>query len=285
MPMFSIFKNIFSSKSAFDRTSALSELEEALIVSDAGMETVGEILGQMKKAKFSSSEEMRSVLMSLLTGIFAEIPAPRDIMSGDGMKAIMFLGVNGTGKTTTLAKLAHHLKLQGKRVMVAAGDTFRAAAIEQLAEWCKRIDVPLVKQKQFSDSSSVIFDALTAGLAQQYDYLLIDTAGRMHTNDDLMRELEKIDRTILKKIPESSLFRLMAVDSQTGQNSFLQAQKFGALFRLDGFILTKLDSGFKGGIALRIARELKLPILFRTSGESIGDIATFNSGAYIESLF
>ncbi len=283
--MFSIFKRIFNSKAPFDREGALSELEEALIVSDTGPDTVGDIVGIMKKTKFSSFEEMRAALLVLLTDIFKAVPAPRDIMSGNGMKAIMFLGVNGTGKTTTLAKLGHYLKSQGKKVMVAAGDTFRAAAIEQLAEWCKRIDVPIVKQKQFSDSSSVIFDAITAGLTQVYDYLLIDTAGRMHTNDDLMRELEKIDRTILKKIPESSLFRLMAVDSQTGQNSFLQAQKFGKLFKLDGIILTKLDSGFKGGIALRIARELKLPILFRTNGESIGDIATFDSAAYIESLF
>ncbi len=285
MGMFNIFSGLFKKKGTFQIDKIVEELEEALITADVGFETSQEIIRIIRKKKSLSYEDLRTNLNGVITALFQDVPIPIDMMEMTGMSIIMMIGVNGTGKTTTLAKMAHILKRKGKKVIIAAGDTFRAAAIEQLQEWCHRLDIPLIKQKQFADSSSVIFDAISSGEAQKADYILIDTAGRMHTNDDLIRELEKMDRTILKKIHEKSFFRILVIDSQTGQNSFQQVQKFSSLFKIHGIVLTKVDSGFKAGMVLRIIRELKIPILFKTTGESINDILPFNPAEYIRTLF
>lgn len=279
------FSGLFRKKMDFQVDEALEELEEALIVSDTGAETTREIIDKLRKRKITDGECLRTELVGVVSSYFMGIHNPHAIEQRENFTVILMFGVNGSGKTTTLAKFANMLKERGKSVILAAGDTFRAAAIEQLEEWSRRINVPLIKQKQYSDSAAVIHDAIKSAQVQGVDFVLADTAGRMHTNQDLMRELEKIDKTVTKLVEQDRILRLMAIDSQTGQNSFLQAQKFSSQFKIDGLILTKMDSGFKAGNAIRIARELKIPILYTAYGEQIGDIALFDKEKFIRSLF
>jgi fused signal recognition particle receptor len=281
----SLLSGIFRKKSEFQIDQAIEELEEALLVSDAGSETTREIIEQARKKRIKDRNGFRSVLVDIISSYFSDIQDPEAIENRSPPAVVLMFGVNGSGKTTTLAKLAKMLKEKGKTVVLAAGDTFRAAAIEQLEEWSRRIDVPIIRQKQSSDSAAVIHDAIKSAQVQNIQFVLADTAGRMHTNQDLMRELEKINRTVLKLVGEDRIIRLMTIDSQTGQNSFLQVQKFSSQFRIDGVILTKLDSGFKAGSAIRIAKELRIPILYTTQGEQIGDITPFDKGRFVQSLF
>jgi fused signal recognition particle receptor len=196
----------------------------------------------------------------------------------------MMVGVNGTGKTTTTGKLAAHFRAQGRTVLLCAADTFRAAAIEQLEVWAQRSDVPIIKTKQGGDPSAALYDACTAAKARNTDILIADTAGRLHTKSDLMKELDKMRRTAEKLVPGAPHQTLLVMDATTGQNGLTQARLFTEAARVTGIVLTKLDGTAKGGIVLAIATELKLPVVYAGVGEKIEDIIPFDSTAFIDSL-
>ena len=283
--MFGLLGKLFARKSeSFDREAAMAEIEELLITADTGTDTVKEIIKQLKRVSPRSMDELKDRLREFLLSFVPRNDPVGPLLEGKGLKIVLFVGVNGTGKTTSLAKIANLLALSGKRVLVAAADTFRAGAIEQAAVWCDRLGLTLVRKEQGSDAAAVVFDAVRKAIAEKFDVLLVDTAGRMHTNEDLMREMEKLDRTAAKAGGGASVLRYIVVDGQTGQNVFRQVKEFSELFPLTGIILTKIDSGFKAGIILRIARELELGVAYGTNGEDISDIRPFMWKEFIDSL-
>jgi len=264
----------------------LDELEEALIASDVGMKTASLVLADLKERfrrnELSSPVQVRERLKQVLFEILAERPASLSLRGAPSV--ILVVGVNGTGKTTTIGKLAHRLQGEGKKVMLAAADTFRAAAAEQLMVWGERNGVPVVKHKEGADPSAVVFDALAAAKARGMDVLIVDTAGRLHTKSNLMEELMKIQRILARELPGAPHETLFVLDATTGQNAFAQAKTFHQTIGVTGIVLTKLDGTPKGGIVFAINKELGLPVKFIGIGEGIEDLKDFDPREFVEAL-
>ena len=266
----------------------LDDLEEVLITSDLGVKTTGLLLqkvaDKIKRRELSNPEKLREHLREEIRNILALPSSPWD-MATNRPFVIMVIGVNGVGKTTTIGKLAHELKQNGRRVMLVAADTFRAAAIEQLALWGERVDVPVIRQKSGSDPSAVAFDAMDAAASREIDVVLIDTAGRMHTKVNLMEELKKVQRVIQKKIPDAPHEVLLVLDASTGQNALSQVRLFKDEMGITGLILTKLDGTAKGGIIVAITEELQLPVRYIGIGEGLDDLRPFDPDEFAKALF
>jgi fused signal recognition particle receptor len=270
-------------KAKRDREDILSDIEELLITSDFGIEFTTDLIDDLKRGFSSSeSEDIVPLLRETIKGrMTREIP-PFD---RDTITVLLIFGVNGTGKTTTTGKLAAFLKNQGSSVLVAAADTFRDAAIEQLEVWSNRAGVPLIKQYQGSDPGAVVFDACDAAHSRGVDFLIIDTAGRLHNKERLMEELVKIGSILDRKLPDAQRIKLLTLDATTGQNGVSQADLFNQYLGVDGIILTKLDSSAKGGIACAISGRLHIPIYYAGLGEGIDDLVSFDVDEYLKSLF
>jgi fused signal recognition particle receptor len=266
--------------------SFLDELEEALIASDVGMKTASLVLTDLKERskrnELSSPVQVRERLKQVLFEILAERPASLSLTGAPSV--ILVVGVNGTGKTTTIGKLAHRLKGEGKKVMLAAADTFRAAAAEQLMIWGERNGVPVIKHKEGADPGAVAFDAIAAAKARGMDVLIVDTAGRLHTKSNLMEELKKVQRIIARELPGAPHETLFVLDATTGQNAFAQAKTFHQEIGVTGIVLTKLDGTPKGGIVFAINKELGLPVKFIGIGEGIEDLKDFDPREFVEAL-
>ena len=266
--------------------SFLDELEEALIASDVGMKTASLVLTDLKERfkrnELSSPVQVRERLKQVLFEILAERPASLSLTGAPSV--ILVVGVNGTGKTTTIGKLAHRLKGEGKQVMLAAADTFRAAAAEQLMIWGERNGVPVIKHKEGADPGAVAFDALAAAKARGTDVLIVDTAGRLHTKSNLMEELKKVQRILARELPGAPQETLFVLDATTGQNAFAQAKTFHQEIGVTGIVLTKLDGTPKGGIVFAINKELGLPVKFIGIGEGIEDLKDFDPREFVEAL-
>jgi len=267
--------------------SALEELEMSLIASDIGVTTAEEIVSTLreraKRQQIRDGAELKDLLKEQLKAILdEERRSPQAVTTPP--EVILLVGVNGTGKTTTSGKLAAHLRSLGKTVLLCAADTFRAAAIEQLEVWSERSGVEIIKSRQGGDPSAVLFDALQAAKARGNDFLIVDTAGRLHTKNNLMAELDKMRRTTQRLIPDAPHEVLLVMDATTGQNGLQQARLFTESAGVTGIVLTKLDGTAKGGIAVAIARELNLPVRYVGIGEKIDDLLPFDSGAFVDSL-
>jgi len=267
--------------------SALEELEMSLIASDIGVNTASEIVSTLreraKRQQIRDGAELKDLLKAQLKALLDEQQrSPRSVAAPP--EVILLVGVNGTGKTTTSGKLAAHLRVQGKTVLLCAADTFRAAAIEQLEVWSQRSGVELIKSRQGGDPSAVLFDSLNAAKARDIDFLIVDTAGRLHTKNNLMAELEKMRRTTQRLVPDAPHEVLLVMDATTGQNGLQQARLFTESAGVTGIVITKLDGTAKGGIAVAIARELQLPVRYVGVGEKIDDLLPFDSGAFVDSL-
>ncbi|RMG66691.1 MAG: signal recognition particle-docking protein FtsY [Calditrichaeota bacterium] len=266
----------------------LDELEEILISGDVGVDTalalIERVKKRVKKEKYMDTEDLLRILKSEFASLF---PRPSEARATSNSKpfVILVVGVNGTGKTTSIARLAHLYKKQGKQVLLAAADTFRAAAIEQLQVWADRLGVECIKHKSGSDPSAVVFDALQAARARGTDVVIIDTAGRLHTKVNLMEELKKIRRVIQKVIPDAPHQVLLVLDATIGQNSISQARQFLEAVGVNGIVLTKLDGTAKGGAVLGIAHQLKVPVLYVGLGEGLEDFAEFDPESFVEGLF
>ncbi|MBT9329631.1 signal recognition particle-docking protein FtsY [Paracidobacterium acidisoli] len=267
--------------------AALEDLEMSLIASDIGVTTAAEIIERLrdrgKRQGIRNGAELKDLLREHLKQILDEQQRPVAKVAAPP-EVIMMVGVNGTGKTTTSGKLAAWYRAQAKTVLMCAADTFRAAAIEQLEVWGERSGVEIVRTKQGGDPSAVLFDALQAAKSRHNDVLIVDTAGRLHTKNSLMAELDKMRRTTQRIIPDAPHEVLLVMDATTGQNGLQQARLFTESAGVTGIVLTKLDGTAKGGIAIAIARELKLPVRFVGVGEKIEDILPFDSGAFVDSL-
>ncbi len=267
----------------------LEELETRLLVADVGVEATQDIIqdltGRVARRQLSDAEALMDALRSDMQAILEPCSQPLRIPEDVRPYVILMVGINGAGKTTTIGKLANRLQSRGLKVMLAAGDTFRAAAIEQLQSWGKRNDVPVVSQHQGADSASVIFDALKSAQSRGFDVLIADTAGRLHTQDNLMDELKKIKRVMGKIDPEAPHETMLVVDAGTGQNALNQAREFNDSVGLTGITLTKLDGTAKGGIIFAIAKQLELPIRFIGVGEGIENLREFQAGEFVEALF
>ena len=266
----------------------LDELEEILITSDLGVKTTGLLLrkvaDKVKRKELSDPARLMEHIREEIRGVLS-VEAPVLDYRAHKPTVIMIVGVNGTGKTTTTGKLANQLKLQGLKPMLVAGDTFRAAAVEQLSIWGERVGVPVIKQKSGSDPSAVVFDALDAAVSRDIDVVLMDTAGRMHTKVNLMEELKKIHRVINKKMPDAPHEVFLVLDASTGQNALSQAKLFKEQIGLTGLILTKLDGTAKGGIIAAICDELQIPVRYIGIGESLDDLRPFDPEEFTNALF
>ena len=284
---FSKLKNIFTSKSKIDDT-IYEELEDLLIQSDIGFDMTAKLINQLEKEvkvkKISETSEVYEILKRLMSDFLLSQDS-KLVLKEDKINVILIVGVNGVGKTTTIGKLALKYKKMGKKVLLGAGDTFRAAAVEQLEEWAKRADVDIVKGKEGADPASVVFDTLSRAEQIKADVVIIDTAGRLHNKSNLMRELEKINNIIKKKIGEQEYESLLVIDGTTGQNGLNQAKEFNSVTELTGFIVTKLDGTAKGGIVFAVSEELKKPIKFIGLGEKIDDLIEFNSKNFVDAIF
>lgn len=267
----------------------LERLEEILITSDLGVSTTMDILDYLRKKLKSGSiqtpEELQQELINKINGILAEVDKPLTVGKDAGLGVIMLVGVNGTGKTTACGKIAKMFKEDQKKVVIAAADTFRAAAIEQLDVWAERAGVPIIKHAHGADPAAVVFDGCTAAKARHSDILLIDTAGRLHTKSNLMEELRKIGRVLDREASDCPREILLVLDATTGQNALQQAKIFAEAVPLSGIILTKLDGTAKGGIVITLADEMKLPVKLIGVGEGIDDLRTFHAGDFVKALF
>lgn len=277
---------IFSGFSSID-DDFYEELEETLIMADLGINTTTAILDNLrKKVKENKIKEPSDCRQLLINSMKEQMILKETAYEFVDKKSIVLLiGVNGVGKTTSVGKLAGQLKDQGKKVMVAAADTFRAAAIEQLTEWAHRANVEIIAQKEGSDPAAVIYDAVTAAKARNVDVLICDTAGRLHNKKNLMEELKKINRVIDREYPDAYRETLVVLDGTTGQNALAQAREFNEVAALTGIILTKLDGTAKGGIAIAIQSELGIPVKYIGIGEKIDDLQKFNAEDFINALF
>jgi fused signal recognition particle receptor len=269
----------------------LKQLESALLSADLGVRTTREVLVALRQqVNEHKLEEPGALKRELKNQILKILTAPSANSNSDGKlndepRVLFVVGVNGTGKTTTIGKLTNRLKKEGASVILCAADTFRAAAIEQLEVWARRSGVELIKQKPGADPSAVVFDALSAARARAADVVIVDTAGRLHTKSNLMAELDKMKRTAAKVIPGAPHDVLLVLDATTGQNGLNQAREFWSHAGVTGIVLTKLDGTAKGGIVVAIARELNLPIRFVGTGERIDDLVPFDAQTYVNSLF
>ena len=270
-----------------DNEDFYEELEELLVMADVGAATAENVVKGLRKMtwerRFRHGDEARAGLVELLTKL---------LNVGDtGLKldtkpsVILMVGVNGVGKTTTIGKLAHQLKEQGKKVLLCAGDTFRAAAAEQLGIWAERSGADIVRHEEGSDPAAVVYDSICAAKARKADVVIIDTAGRLHNKQNLMNELNKIRRIIDRELPEADVETLMVLDATTGQNGLIQAKQFLETSGLTGIVLTKLDGTAKGGIVFAIANELKLPVKYVGVGEGMDDLIPFDATNFVEALF
>jgi fused signal recognition particle receptor len=264
----------------------LDELEEILITSDMGVETTMDIIEYIKsetrKRKLEDTSEIKDVIKEYLVNMLEEHEEKEE---ADGQRVILIVGVNGVGKTTSIGKIAYRLKQSGKSVIVAAADTFRAAAVEQLKEWCKRANVDIVASEQGSDPGAVIFDAIQAAKARKMDVLICDTAGRLHNKVNLMNELSKISKIVNKEFSGAKIDVYLVIDATTGQNGLIQAKLFAETCNINGLILTKLDGTAKGGIAFPIVNELKVPIKYVGVGEKIDDLQEFDAKDFVNAIF
>lgn len=262
------------------------ELEETLILSDIGAKTSEDIVSglrqRVKEQKLTTPDEVRGALKEMIKEMLGE-DSPLDLSTTPSV--VLVIGVNGVGKTTAIGKLSHQLKNDGKRVLVAAADTFRAAAIDQLNVWTDRAGVEIIKHNEGSDPAAVVYDALDAAKSRHADVVIIDTAGRLHNKVNLMNELSKISRIVHQKAEGCALEVLIALDATTGQNAVSQARAFNEAADITGIILTKLDSSAKGGIVISIANELKVPVKLVSVGEKIDDIQPFIAHDFVEALF
>ena len=269
------------------------DLEELLIESDVGYETAEQLTDALrdeaKLQKAKSRDDLKKVIVEKMVELYDQNgDSENEKLShhDDGKTNIyLFVGVNGAGKTTTIGKLAKRLKDEGKSVLLAAADTFRAGAVEQLVEWGKRVDVPVVTSKEQADPASVVYDATKRAIDEHVDYLLVDTAGRLQNKKNLMNELEKIERTIKKLAPDEPTETLLVLDGSTGQNALLQAKDFDKTTKLTGLVLTKLDGSSKGGVVLAIRNEMKLPVKLVGLGEKASDLTDFDAADYAVGLF
>ncbi|MFA6816582.1 MAG: signal recognition particle-docking protein FtsY [Lentisphaeria bacterium] len=265
------------------------KLEAALISTDLGVSVTTKLIKTLKdqyeRGLIKTSEDIISMSKKMLLEILLK-DAPATIHENpDGPTVILFVGVNGSGKTTSIAKLAHYLTSQGKSVLLGAGDTFRAAGVTQLQIWAKRLKCPVVGGKQGSDAAAVAFDAIKAGISKKVDYVLIDTAGRQHTRSDLMAELNKIKRIISKALPSAPHETWLTIDASIGSNALTQAHEFGKVFPISGLILTKLDGTGKGGVVIAIRNELGYPVFFTGLGETEKDLQPFDPELFVNALF
>jgi fused signal recognition particle receptor len=267
--------------------TSLDELEVVLLRADIGGTTARTIIENLRQRALrhgiESGEELKRLLKLELKQVLDNVATP-DVHPAEKPEVVMMVGVNGTGKTTTTGKLAAFWRGQGKSVLLCAADTFRAAAIEQLEVWAARSEVPVIKTKTGGDPSAALFDACSAAKARGTEILIVDTAGRLHTKTDLMKELDKMRRTAEKQVPGAPHQTLLVMDATTGQNGLEQARLFTEAARVTGIVLTKLDGTAKGGIVLAIATELKLPVKYVGVGEKMEDILPFDSAAFVESM-
>jgi len=259
-----------------------------LIRSDIGpaftYELIEKMKDQVKRKELSRADLLKKILRETMKEILTKQERPREI-SPAGIYTIMVVGVNGTGKTTTIGKIAYDLKNRGERVLLVAADTFRAAAIEQLETWSRRAEAPLIKQKPNADPAAVVFDAIQAAKAGKGRVIIIDTAGRLHTKLNLMEELKKMKRIVARELPGGPQEILLVVDATTGQNGLVQARMFKEEIGVTGIVLTKLDGTAKGGIIVRIVKELDIPIRYVGVGEGLEDLQPFDGDAFVEALF
>lgn len=260
------------------------ELEEILIASDVSVTTAEEVVEKVKKQAISEKLKDGEYVTDLLRKILTETLQESEVEPPQYPCVIMLVGVNGVGKTTTVGKLAHYFLKQGKTVTVAAADTFRAAASEQLSVWAERAKVRIVKHEEGSDPSAVIFDAVSSAKAKKTDVVIVDTAGRLHVKENLMNELRKMDRVVSREYPEADFMKLLVLDATTGQNAVNQARVFDEAVELDGIVLTKLDGTAKGGFVFSLSAELSLPVIFAGVGEKIDDLEFFDSESFVEAI-
>ncbi|WP_167956679.1 signal recognition particle-docking protein FtsY [Anaerosporobacter faecicola] len=278
--------NIFKGFSSIDE-DFYEELEEILIMADLGINTTTAIIENLQeKVKEQKIKEPSQCKQLLIDSIKEQMSVDETAYEFENQKSIiLMIGVNGVGKTTSVGKLAGQLKDNGKKVMVAAADTFRAAAIEQLTAWANRANVEIISQQEGSDPAAVVYDAVTAAKARDVDVLLCDTAGRLHNKKNLMEELRKISRVIDREYPEAHKETLVVLDGTTGQNALAQAKQFSEVAEINGIILTKLDGTAKGGIAIAIQSELGIPVKYIGIGEKIDDLQKFNADEFVNALF
>ena len=264
----------------------LAELEDALILADIGAYTASEAIDELRKQSKRKNLQTKEAVIDCLTRILADKMAPNDgLKLATKPSVILVVGVNGVGKTTSIGKLGAKLAAEGKKVLFAAGDTFRAAAADQLAIWAKRAGVDIVRHAEGADPSAVIFDALTAAKARNVDVVICDTAGRLHNKENLMKELEKMHRVIARELPDASVETLLVLDATTGQNAISQAEGFNSVTKLTGLILTKLDGTAKGGIAIHISSAMSIPVKFIGVGEQIDDLLEFDACEFTRAFF
>ncbi len=283
-----VFKQV---SSLFSRYTAIDddlydELEEILITSDVGVETTEAILERLqdtvKEEKLTEPEQAKDALMRILAESIGEGEA---LNLSTTPSVVLVIGVNGVGKTTSIAKIANLLKKDGKRVMIAAADTFRAAAIDQIAVWADRVGVELIRGAEGSDPASVVYDAANAAKSRGADVLIVDTAGRLHNKKNLMDELSKIDRVLTRELPNAARETLLVLDATTGQNAVIQAKEFKSAADITGLVLTKLDGTAKGGIVFSIKEELSIPVKFICVGEQVDDLQSFVAEDFVRALF
>ncbi len=264
----------------------LEELEEILIMSDIGVETATEIISKLrnriKLEKITDEQGVKNALKEEMQKILDKVPNELELKTKPAV--ILVVGVNGVGKTTSIGKIANNLRKQGKKVVVAAADTFRAAAVEQLEIWAKRADVDIVKKNEGSDPASVVYDAIKITKEKNADVLICDTAGRLHTKKYLMDELLKIGKVIEKELPDAEKETLMVIDSTTGQNAIIQVKAFKEVVPITGLVLTKLDGTAKGGVVIGIVNENSIPVKFVGVGEKIDDMEVFNSKDFVDAI-
>jgi len=291
--LFSRIAKAVVGKSTVD-AEVLDNLEEILVSSDVGVTTTLRIIKRLEERvardKYVGTEELNRLLKEEITGLMAENNTADatefSLPDTAGQPyVIMVVGVNGVGKTTTIGKLAYHFKKAGKKVVLGAADTFRAAAVDQLDVWSKRVDVPIVKQGMGSDPASVAYDSVQSGLAQKADVVIVDTAGRLHNKINLMNELSKISRVMQKVIPAAPHEVLLVLDASTGQNAIEQARQFTKATQVTGLALTKLDGTAKGGVVIGISDEFKIPVRYIGIGEKMEDLQVFNKAEFVDSLF
>ena len=258
------------------------ELEEILISADVSVRTAEEVVEEVKEEAIGGKVKDQAFVTDLLKDILEEKLEEAPVPEIKYPCVIMFVGVNGVGKTTTIGKVANHFVSQKKSVTVAAADTFRAAAIDQLSVWAERANVRIVKHEEGSDPSAVIFDALSSAKARGTDVVLVDTAGRLHVKENLMKELQKMDRVVTREFPEAQFLKFLVLDATTGQNAVSQARVFDEAVELDGIVLTKLDGTAKGGFVFSLCSELQIPVVFTGVGEKMEDLVPFDAEQFVE---
>lgn len=278
--------SIFSGFSSID-DDFYEELEEILVMADIGIEATADIIEDLKaKVKENRIKEPEECRQLLIDSIVAQMNVPDDAYDfEDEQSVVMVIGVNGVGKTTSIGKLSSQIKAKGRKVLMAAADTFRAGAIDQLKEWANRSGVDIIAQAEGSDPAAVVFDAVNAAKSRKTDVLLIDTAGRLHNKKNLMDELGKINRVVDREFPGVKRETFVVLDGTTGQNALVQAKEFGEVAKVTGIIITKLDGTAKGGIAVAIQKELGIPVKYIGVGEQIDDMQKFDPRMFVEALF